>query len=443
MADDHSPLIRSLRAAVAAAPDDVTLRLHLAQLLLDDGQRDPAVVEIAAALQREPGNPGALAMMTGLAAAPVAAVRPPAAPGQSAPSATALAPDQSAPPEAAPVPGRPSPVSGEPGTDAAGPSGFDGGGVESEPDGAGRASVPADAADEPAVVTEAEPAGITLADVAGMEDVKKRLNAAFLAPMRNPKLRAMYRKSLRGGLLLYGPPGCGKTFVAKAVAGELGANFVNVTLNDVLDRWLGTSESNLHDVFVAARDKAPCVLFFDELDAIGAKRDQVRYGGMRNVVNQLLGEMDGVDADNEGVYLLAATNFPWDVDTALRRPGRFDRTVLVTPPDRLARQRVLQLNLADRPVETVDLAAIAKRSEGFSGADLAHLCELATERALMDSVETGRPRLIGQPDLVSALEDIRPSADPWFATARNVALFSNEDGNYDDLVKYLKKHRKW
>jgi SpoVK/Ycf46/Vps4 family AAA+-type ATPase len=119
-------------------------------------------------------------------------------------------------------------------------------------------------------------------------------------------------------VLLYGPPGCGKTFLARAVAGELGARFFALGLNDVLDMWLGESERRLHDAFAAARRAAPCVLFLDELDALGQKRSHLRRSAGRNVVNQLLAELDGAQADNEGLFVLAATNHPWDVDTSSR-----------------------------------------------------------------------------------------------------------------------------
>lgn len=191
---------------------------------------------------------------------------------------------------------------------------------------------------------------ITLADVGGLEEVKARLDAAFLAPLRNPELRRYQGKSLRGGLLLYGPPGCGKTFLARAVAGELGASFFAVGLNDVLDMWLGESERRLHELLETARRAAPCVLFLGEIDALGRKRSQLRQSAGRNVVNQLLAELGGAVSDNEGVFVLAATNHPWDVDTALRRPGRLDRTVLVLPPDRVAREVILRGAMADRPI---------------------------------------------------------------------------------------------
>jgi len=290
-------------------------------------------------------------------------------------------------------------------------------------------------------VFDVEHAGLRLSDVAGMTDVKQRLEAAFLAPMRNPELRKLYGKSLRGGLLMYGPPGCGKTFIARAVAGELGARFLAVSFADVIDSMLGQSERNIREIFGVARQNAPCVVFLDEVDAIGQKRTQLRHTPMRAVVNQLLLELDDVTGGNEGVFLLAATNHPWDVDSALRRPGRFDRMLLVLPPDQPARAAIFRYHLRDRPVERVDPERLAKLTDGYSGADIAHVCESAAELALLDSVRRGEPRMIGQPDLEAAITDVRPSLSPWFDAARNVALFANEGGAYDDLAAYLKKKR--
>ena len=443
---DESPLIQSLRTAVATAPDDVPLRLHLAGLLLDGGHGQDAISQIAAALQRDPGNAEAQALMA-------RAVAPPAP----APPATASAPP--APPRGAP--------------DSASRDGsYDWRRAEGEladvvpprfvetPDDSGDPENPgtpedpatpeaprplaADGSDDPgdASAWEVERTGVRLADIGGMDEVKQRLEAAFLAPMRNPELRKLYGKSLRGGLLLYGPPGCGKTYVARAVAGELGAHFMSVSISDVLDMWIGNSERNMRELFETARRSAPCVLFLDELDALGAKRSQLRHSGLRTTVNQLLAELDGVHADaNEGLFVLAATNHPWDVDGALRRPGRLDRTLLVLPPDQPAREAILRHHLEDRPIAGVDVRKLAKRTDGFSGADLKYLCEAAAERALMDSVRTGQPRMIGQDDLMAALGQVRPSTRPWFDTARNVAQFANEGGTYDELLAYLKSKR--
>ncbi|MFG2589180.1 ATP-binding protein [Streptomyces sp. NPDC048438] len=419
---DDSPLIQSLRAAVAAAPADVPLRLHLAQLLLEEGRSDDAVAEAAVALQHAPGDAQARALMAramGVASPvedPPASEQPPQSeqtPRQRAGFDWKAAAEQVG--DAVPPRFAETPIRADGQDDSAGADAWD---VE-------------------------EPGTLRLADVGGMQDVKDRLEAAFLAPLRNPELRKLYGKSLRGGLLLYGPPGCGKTFVARAVAGELGAAFLSVSVNDVLDMWIGNSERNMHEIFETARRQAPCVVFLDELDSLGAKRSRTAHSGMRNTVNQLLSELDGIDsAANEGVFVLAATNVPWDVDNALRRPGRLDRTILVLPPDGPAREAILRHHLRDRPIKNIDLGKLAKITDGLSGADLAHVCEAAAERALLDSARTGTVRMIDMKDLLAAARDAVPSAEPWFASARNVAMFANEGGMYDDLVAYLKKRRK-
>jgi SpoVK/Ycf46/Vps4 family AAA+-type ATPase len=293
------------------------------------------------------------------------------------------------------------------------------------------------------VVEDIERPGVRLADVGGMEQVKERLELSFLGPMRNPQLAKAFGKSLSGGLLLYGPPGCGKTFIARAVAGELGANFFSVGISDVLDMYTGQSERNLARIFAEARRRAPCVLFFDELDALGQKRSHLAHStSMRNTVNQMLSELDSVTTDNDGVFVLGATNHPWDIDSALRRPGRFDRMVLVLPPDAPARASILRYHLRERPVSEINLERIVKLTEHFSGADLAHICTTAAERALALSMRDGRLHALTTKDLEAAVKEIRPSTGPWFATARNVVAFANTDGEYDDLSAYLRKHKK-
>lgn len=283
---------------------------------------------------------------------------------------------------------------------------------------------------------------VTLADVGGLEPVKQRIREAFLEPMRNQAIAKAFGKSLRGGLLLYGPPGTGKTYMARAVAGELGARFLTVTLADILDKYIGESEQNLHALFQKARRLAPAVLFLDEIDAIGGKRAQYSgSSGMRTVVNQLLQEMDGIGSDNDGLFVLGATNHPWDVDTALLRPGRFDRVVLVLPPDEPAREAILRHHLAGRPVAGIDLRAIVERTDGFSGADLEHLAATAAEKAMMDSIASGQVRPITMADLQAALADVRPSTTAWLQSARNVVTFANNDGRYDDLAAYLRSRR--
>lgn len=295
--------------------------------------------------------------------------------------------------------------------------------------------------DDSGFLVEIERSDLRLSDVAGLEKVKRRLDLAFLSPLKNPEMRKMYGKSLRGGLLLYGPPGCGKTFVARAVAGELGASFISVGLSDVLDMWIGNSEKNIHAIFERARRNAPCVIFFDELDALGRKRSLSRNQN-HGAINQLLSELDGMNQGNDGVFVLAATNHPWDVDSALRRPGRLDRTVLVLPPDEPARMGVAEYHLRGRPIDaTVDVGWIAKNTPEFSGADVAHLVETAVEYAMDDSITTGNVRSISQNDFKKALRELRPSTRQWFEIAKNYALFANDGGLYDDLLTHLKDLR--
>lgn len=290
-------------------------------------------------------------------------------------------------------------------------------------------------------VVDIENAELKLSDVAGLEGVKRRLNVAFLSPLKNPEMMRLYGKSLRGGLLLYGPPGCGKTFIARAVAGELGAKFISVGLADVLDMWIGNSEKNVHSIFENARRNAPCVLFFDELDALGRKRSLTRNSG-HGAINQLLSELDGLNQPNEGVFVLAATNHPWDVDTALRRPGRLDRTVLVLPPDSAARMGVIEYHLRHRPIDSsVDASRLASLTKEFSGADLAHLVESAAEFAMQESIDSGVVRSISHDDFKKALREVRPSTRSWFEIAKNYAQFANEGGVYDDLLEHLREIR--
>ena len=288
---------------------------------------------------------------------------------------------------------------------------------------------------------DSEDARITLADVAGLEAVKRRLELAFLGPLRNPAMSQAYGKKLRGGLLLYGAPGCGKTYIARALAGELRASFISIGLNDVLNMWLGESEQRLHAIFDRARQSAPTVIFIDELDALGRKRSDLVHSGVREVVNQLLQELDGVGSNDEAVFVLGATNLPWDVDVALKRPGRFDRAIFVEPPDLPARERIFELNLKDRPIEDLDFKSFAKKTKGYSGADIAFLCELATEKTLERAMQSGQLEPITANELKQALKETRPSISAWFETARNYAMFANASGEFNDLASYIDANR--
>ena len=296
---------------------------------------------------------------------------------------------------------------------------------------------------EHALDIEIERPDVTLDDVGGLEDVKQRIRESFLEPMRHPEIAAAFGKTLRGGLLLYGPPGCGKTFMARAIAGELGAHFVTARIDQILDPYVGNTEKNLHAVFQAARTRGPSVLFLDEIDALGARRSSIGSGwsGLRQMVNQLLLELDSVGSENDGLFVLAATNSPWDVDPAFLRPGRLDRMTLVLPPDAPAREAILRHHFARRPIAGIDLGQVVAATEDFSGADLAHLVTSAAEQAMAKSVAAGEIQPLGMAEVRHALTQVRPSTGSWLVTAKNVAAFANADGRYDELVAYLKQKR--
>ena len=279
---------------------------------------------------------------------------------------------------------------------------------------------------------------ITFSDVGGMEAVKDDVRVKIILPYTNHDLYAAYGKKAGGGILLYGPPGCGKTLLARATAGEVNADFLSVGLHDILDMWVGSSEKRLHELFEQARERRPCVLFFDEVDALAASRTDMRHSASRHLINQFLFELDGVDTDNQDVLVLAATNAPWHLDAAFRRPGRFDRELFVPPPDQEARARIVDLLLQGKPVEKVDSHQVAKRTDGYSGADLKGMMDLVVEGKLKEAMKLGKPQPIRTADLLAAAKAQRPSTKEWFASARNYALYANEAGVYDDVLQYLK-----
>lgn len=291
-------------------------------------------------------------------------------------------------------------------------------------------------AETPAV--EPERPTTTFADVGGMEPVKEEVRMKIILPLQQPDLFKAYGKKIGGGILLYGPPGCGKTYLARATAGEVKAGFLSVGISDVLDMWIGQSEKNLHAIFEQARAHRPCVLFFDEVDALGANRTDMLKSGGRQIINQFLSELDGVASSNEGVLILAATNAPWHLDPAFRRPGRFDRILFVPPPDAGARASILRLLLKGKPVGEIDFDSLARKTEGFSGADLKAVIDVAVEAKLRAAMKSGTLQLLSGRDLLEAVRQHKPTVRDWFQTARNHALYANQSGLYDDILAYLK-----
>lgn len=278
---------------------------------------------------------------------------------------------------------------------------------------------------------------VAFADVGGLQEVKDAVHRTIILPFQRPDLYAKYGRKSGGGVLLFGPPGCGKTLLARATAGECGLPFLNLRIEEVLDPMYGVSERRLHSAFDQARAQAPCVLFLDELDALAFARRKQSGSAGRALVDQLLQELDAIGAENDGLLVLAATNAPWDVDDALKRPGRFDRVVFVPPPDREARLRVIELGLRERPVGPVDLGRLADRTALFSGADLSAVVEQATDLAIDHALATGSDAPIEQAQLEAALQRVRPTTLEWLRTARNHVEFANEAGGYDAVEAYL------
>jgi SpoVK/Ycf46/Vps4 family AAA+-type ATPase len=282
-------------------------------------------------------------------------------------------------------------------------------------------------------------------DVAGMDKMKEEIREAVVYPMSNPELARKYGKLGGGGILMYGPPGCGKTFIVKAAAGECGAGFINAKLSDLLDMYVGNTEKNIHKVFELARKNTPCILFFDEVDAIGGRRDQgegAQY--MKMAVNQMLYEMDGVEANNQNVLIIAATNAPWDVDPALRRSGRFSKTIYIPEPDYGSRVAILKMHAKKRPLArfipfrliglammgyasadhkaVVDNAATIPWKEAFLGIEkkIQSLAKggMSREQAEEIAKKQVKQRPLSLGDFVQSLSKKRSSLPPWYEQAK-------------------------
>jgi transitional endoplasmic reticulum ATPase len=274
-------------------------------------------------------------------------------------------------------------------------------------------------------------------DVGGMEKVKDDIRMKIIHPLKNADLFAAYGKKAGGGVLLYGPPGCGKTLMARATAGEIDAAFFSVGLHQVLDMYIGESEQKLHKIFELARKSAPAVLFFDETDALAANRRDMRQSAGRNLINQFLSELDGAQANNDGLLILGATNAPWHLDSAFLRPGRFDRIIFVPPPDAGARAEIAKIHAKGKPLVDFDPTDIAKRTDGFSGADLRAVFDQATEAALGEAMRKGSLVPVSGKMLAKAAKEVKPSTRMWFESAKNHALYANQSGFYDDVLVYL------
>ncbi len=252
----------------------------------------------------------------------------------------------------------------------------------------------------------------SFADVAGLEDVKQELLMRLVYPYDYVDLFRAYGKKAGGGVLLYGPPGCGKSLVCRALAGETKAAFYSLRLHQILEMYIGCSEKNLHGLFQLARENAPSVIFIDELDALACHRGESRNHPAHALVNQLLIELDGHDGSNEGVLIIAATSAIGNVDPAFLRPGRFDRRIFVPLPGPEDRAQILQMQARNRPVGPLDFNSLAVLLENYTGADIAQVFEVAADDALRIAMRKKEIVPITMDFLRFAIQRVQPSGVP-------------------------------
>jgi transitional endoplasmic reticulum ATPase len=271
-------------------------------------------------------------------------------------------------------------------------------------------------------------------DIGGLEDVKEEIRKAIIYPFTHKELYKMYGQKAGEGILLYGPPGCGKTMMAKAAAKECGADFISVKTSSIVSKWVGASEKNIKQVFDIARDGERSIIFFDEIDSIAVRRSESEDYAKR-VVNELLAQMDGVDTAADNLLILAATNEPWAIDPALRRPGRFSKLVFVPEPDFEARAAILKIHLKKRPIDSdVDIKDLAKLTNSYSGADLAAICTEAADIPLGEALRGGEARKIKLRDFETVLQKRKPSILSWYIEAKSAIQKSGEEEVFAEIL---------
>jgi transitional endoplasmic reticulum ATPase len=275
---------------------------------------------------------------------------------------------------------------------------------------------------------------IGFGDIGGLESVKEEIRKAIIYPFTHKDLYKMYGQKPGEGILLYGPPGCGKTMMAKAAAKECGADFISVKTSSIVSKWVGASEKNVKQVFETARQSEKSIIFFDEIDSIAGRRSESEDYAKR-VVNELLAQMDGVDTADDNLLILAATNEPWAIDPALRRPGRFSKLVFIPEPDLDARAAIFKLNLKGRPIsDDVDVNRLAGITESYSGADISAICKEAADIPLGEALRGGEARKIAMKDFVKVLQGRKPSILSWYVEARAEVKKSGEEVVFDGIM---------
>jgi SpoVK/Ycf46/Vps4 family AAA+-type ATPase len=285
--------------------------------------------------------------------------------------------------------------------------------------------------------------------VVGLDKVKKYLYENVVLAIQKPELFKKYGKKLGVGLILYGPPGNGKTFIVNAIAGESGANVIIARVNQIIDMYTGNTEKNLHAIFEQARQNAPCIIFFDELDALGVKRGGGGGDGgggessaLRLAVNQFLVEMNGVEANPEGIFVIGATNTPWDIDPALKRSGRFGDAVYIAPPKYKDRKGIFELYTRNKPRSHISYGRLARATTGYSPADIERVCDKAAMRPLLHEHEHNVSRKLNMRDMMAILKDKDTSGgslDEWYSMVKKDVISKTEvatvNGKKQETVK--------
>ncbi|MGV9170908.1 MAG: AAA family ATPase, partial [Promethearchaeia archaeon] len=260
---------------------------------------------------------------------------------------------------------------------------------------------------------------VAMSDVAGLDDVKNTIHDAVVTPIKHPELFKGKARQPWKGILLYGPAGCGKTLIAKAVATEAEATFFNVSAGNMVSKWLGESERLVMTLFEMARETQPSVIFLDELDSIGVSRSASDLGGERRLKTQLLTELQGLSNDiNERVTLIGATNLPWEIDFALL--SRFEKRIHVPLPDKSTRERIFEIHMEDIDITPdVNYSELAELAKGFSGRDISVVCREAAMEPIRELKEQGKlekeyiiteVRSVNRRDFIEALQTIKPTS---------------------------------
>lgn len=253
--------------------------------------------------------------------------------------------------------------------------------------------------------------GITFDDIAGLEDAKEAFREKVILPFENPEIYKKYGKKAGGGILLYGLPGTGKTMFAEAASNLLGAKFFSIKCSDIKSKWYGQSEKNVKDIFKKARAAKRAIIFFDEFEAIGAKRTDSNDNLNNDLVPQILAEMQGVGSEDaeSTIMVIAATNKPWAIDSAFLRPGRFDEKIYIPLPDAKAREKLFENNLKKTPTKDLDYKYLSKITEGFNGADIKEVCEKLKMNAINKSIKDKKEHPVSMDDVHAIEKKIKTS----------------------------------